>query len=99
MGGVEMTLGHQPAVRNAIQIRLRPVPRCVEADGPPERAGAPEAEAEEATGEAGGEHAEGRLTRADPVTEYEGEGEEERGCPEARSIGMLRAEEQAIGSA
>src|ERR1035438_801642 len=35
MRGEKMGLSHHPAIRDAIQERLAPIPRGVEADGPP----------------------------------------------------------------
>ena len=53
VGGEQMVLDHDSAVSDAVEEGLRPVPCCVEADGPPERAGAPEAEAEDDAYQAG----------------------------------------------
>ena len=88
-GWREMASDHQAAVGDAVEERLRPVPGCVEADGPPERAGAPQAEAEEETDEAGGEQAERRLAGIAAVAEAEDEGEDQRGGPEAERVGVL----------
>ena len=52
--GVEVVFDHEAAVSDAVKKRLRPIPRSVQADGPPERTGAPEAEAEDEAGKSGG---------------------------------------------
>ena len=97
MGGEETALDHQAAVGDAVEERLRPVPRRVEADGPPERAGAPQAEAEDQADQPGGEQAEGRLAGVGAMAEAEGEGEDEGRCPEAGSdVGVRGAEQPAI---
>ena len=43
MRGEKVMLDHDAAVGDAVEKGLRPVPRGMEADGPPQRAGAPEA--------------------------------------------------------
>ncbi len=75
MGGEEMELDEGSAVGYAVEKRLRPVPRGVEADGPPERTGAPEAEAEEESDKAGAEQADGGLAGIGSVAEAEEERE------------------------
>ncbi len=57
----EMVLGQEPAVWDAVEKGLCPIPRGVEADGPPERTGAPQAQAEDDADLSGGEQTDGRL--------------------------------------
>src|SRR5665213_2444070 len=99
MGGEEMAARHQAAVRHAIEKGLRPVPGGVEADGPPQRSGAPEAEAEEKAGETRGEQAERRLARIAAVSYAEEIGQRGGGGPEAECVRVARAEMPAIESA
>jgi hypothetical protein len=79
----EMALNHKAAVGGTVEEGLRPVPRRVEADGPPERAGAPQAEAEDDSDERGGEQADGRLAGVGAVDEAESEGEQQGRGPKA----------------
>src|SRR5271157_376304 len=72
--GEEMVLDHESAVGDAVEEGLGPVPCGVEADGPPERAGAPEAEAEDQGGQASGEQSEGGLARVVAVAKAEDDG-------------------------
>ena len=55
----------------------------MESDGPPERAGAPEAEAEDHGSETGGEQADGGFSRVVAVAEAEEDGKDEGRGPEA----------------
>src|ERR1700691_3255495 len=79
-----MVLDHGAAVGYSVEERLGPVPRGVQADGPPERAGAPEAEAEDHGGETGGEQADGGFARVVAVAEAEEDGEDEGRGPETK---------------
>ena len=91
MRGEEMALNHKAAVCDAVEELLRPVPRRVEADGPPERAGAPQAEAEDGDSDArGGEQADRRLARVGPMREAEAEGEQQGRGPKAGSPVAVR---------
>ena len=65
---------------------LKALPPRVAADGPPERTGAPEAEAED---EAGGDQSDGRLARILAVTKTEEDRQDERGGPVAKSLVMV----------
>ena len=51
--GEQMVFDHESAVRDTIEEGLGPVPRRVEADSPPKRAGTPQAEAEDEAAEPG----------------------------------------------
>ncbi len=82
VGGEEVVLHHESAVGHAIQERLGPIPRGVEADGPPERAGAPETEEKEHGSQACGEQPDGRFTGVLAVAEAEEEGQDDSGGPE-----------------
>ena len=50
MRGEKMVLSHQPAVGDAVEEGLPPVPRGVKANRPPERTRPPEAKAEDEPG-------------------------------------------------
>lgn len=91
-----MVLHQDSAVGDAVQEGLCPVPCGVEADSPPERAGAPEREGEDEGGEAGGEEAEGRLTGVGAVAEAEDEGEEGGGGPEAEGVAVGGLEREGV---
>ena len=82
MGGEEAVLNHEPTVGDAVEKGLAPVPRGVEADGPPERAGAPEAETEDHAGEKDGEQPDGGFARIPGMAEEEEDGEDDGGSPE-----------------
>ena len=77
MSGEEMEFDHGTAVGDAAEEGLGPVPCGVEADGPPERAGAPETEAEDHGGETGREEADGRLAGIAAVDKAEEGGEDD----------------------
>jgi len=96
VGGEEAVLDHEAAVGDAEEEGLRPVPGGVETDGPPESAGAPEAEAEDHAGEAGGEQANGRLAVVIAVAEAEEEGETDGGGPETEDFAVTGLEEPEI---
>src|SRR5580704_2062631 len=49
--GEKMVLRHHPTVGDAVEVRLRPIPRGVKADSPPERTGAPQTETENHPGQ------------------------------------------------
>jgi hypothetical protein len=68
----------------------------VAADGPPEGTGAPEAEAEDEAGEAGGDQSDGRFARILAVTKTEEDGQDERGGPVAKCLVMAGLEEPRI---
>jgi hypothetical protein len=82
--GEEMVLDHGSAVGDTVEERLRPVPGAVEADGPPEGAGAPEAEAEDHGGQAGKEQSDGGLAGVVAVAEPKEDGEDDGCGPEAQ---------------
>src|ERR1022692_1962719 len=76
VGGEEMVLDHESAVGDTVEEGLGPIPRGVEADGPPERAGAPEAEAEDDSDQPGGEQSDGRFAGVLAMAEAEEDGED-----------------------
>ena len=88
MGGEQMEGNHVAGVCDTEDKRLGPVPGGVEADGPPERAGSPEGEAEDEADEAGGDEAKGTFADVVFVAEAEDEGEEGGGDPEADGAGV-----------
>src|SRR5208282_5753819 len=98
VGGEETVLDHGPAVGNTVKEGLRPVPRGVEADGPPERAGAPKTEAEDQADQAGGEQSDGGLTRVAPVAEAEEEGAEDGRGPEAQGFAVAALEQPLVNA-
>src|ERR1019366_8131869 len=71
VGGEKMVLRHSSAVGDAPEEGLRPVPCGVEADRPPQRAGAPETEAKHHADQAGREHADRRFAWILAVAEAE----------------------------
>jgi hypothetical protein len=74
------------AVGNAAKEGLGPVPGGVEADGPPERAGAPEAEAEDQGDQYDGEQSDGIFA----VGKAEKEGQDHGGSPEGERFAGAR---------
>ena len=96
--GYQMVLDHEPAVCDAVEKGLRPVPRRVEADGPPERPGAPEAEAENKAGETGGEQTDGGLSGIFAVTETEEDGKNDRRGPKTERLAVRRLKKPGINS-
>src|SRR5579864_6487384 len=72
-----------PAIRNAEEERLCPVPRSVQANGPPQRTGAPQAEREHQARAACAKKADGRLAGVEAVQKAEAEGDEHGRTPEA----------------
>ena len=80
-----MLHGHA-AVGDAVEEGLGPIPCGVEADRPPEGAGAPETNGEDERGEAGGEESDGRFAGVGAVSQAEDGGEQEGGGPEAERI-------------
>src|ERR1700723_1918484 len=71
MRGEKMMLDHQPAIRHAIQEGLRPIPRGVKANRPPQRAGAPETQAENQSSKAGRKQTDRRFARIAAVAQSE----------------------------
>src|SRR5438105_8937282 len=98
MRGEQVVLDHDAAVCYAVEEGLGPVPRGMEADGPPERAGAPETEAKDEADEACGQQADGRLFGIFAVSETEADGEEQRAGPEAEPLGGAGLEEPRINT-
>ena len=90
MGGEQMVSDHGAAVGDTEEEGLRPVPGGVQADRPPQGAGAPEAEGEEEADKGGGEEADGALARVGAVAEAEDGGEDQGGGPEAEGVGAVR---------
>ncbi len=81
--GVEEAAGAEDAaVRNAVEEALCPVPRHVEADGPPQRTGAPEGVAEDDGGKEGHHDAHGIFVGVGEMACAEDERHEECGDPE-----------------
>ena len=99
--GEQVEFDHRAAVGYAVEEGLGPVPCGVEADGPPEGAGAPEAEAEDHSGESGGDEADGGLARVAAVAGAEEEGEDQGSAPEAecRAVGSLEGPAVEAGEA
>ena len=79
-----MVLDHESAVSDTVEEGLGPIPRGVESDGPPERAGTPEAEAEDHSAQSGGEQSDGRFARVAAVAEAEQDGQDCGRGPEAQ---------------
>ena len=98
MGPEEGDGDHAAAVSDAEQKGLRPIPRSVEADRPPERASAPQGKAEDEADEARGEEAERTLAGVARVAQAEDEGEKRRGDPEADGSRVFRRGEDTYGS-
>ena len=96
VGGVEVTLHHGAGVGYAVEEGLSPVPGGVEANGPPERPGAVEGEAEDQAGQTGGEESEGGFAWVALMAEAEEEGEDESGGPEAEGVAVSGVEEGSI---
>src|ERR1035441_398556 len=90
VGGEKMALRHSSAVGDAPEEGLRPVPCGVEADRPPQRAGAPETEAKHHADQAGREHADRRFARILAVAEAEEEGQDHGGSPETERSAVAR---------
>src|ERR1035437_10153912 len=90
VGGGEVGLRHSSAVGDAQEEGLRPVPCGVEADRPPQRAGAPETEAKHHADQAGREHADRRFAWILAVAEAEEEGQDHGGSPETERSAVAR---------
>src|ERR1039457_5664463 len=90
VGGEKMALRHSSAVGDAPEEGLRPVPCGVEADRPPQRAGAPETEAKHHADQAGREHADRRFACILAVAEAEEEGQDHGGSPETERSAVAR---------
>src|ERR1017187_201440 len=90
VGGEKMVLRHSSAVGDAPEEGLRPVPCGVEADRPPQRAGAPETEAKHHADQAGREHADRRFAWIPAGAEAEEEGQDHGGRPETERSAVAR---------
>src|ERR1700690_3111411 len=75
VGQEQTVLDHESAVGYAVEEVLRPVPRGMEADGPPEGPGTPQAETENHASQPGGKQSDGRFARVAVVTEAQEDGE------------------------
>src|SRR6185437_4368134 len=90
-GGVsgEQAVGADAAtVCDAEEEGLRPVPRSVQTDGPPQRAGAPQAEGEHQARTTGAEKADGGLARIQAMHEAKAEGDEHGRAPETDCLNV-----------
>ncbi len=96
VSGEEVALDHGAGVGYTVEEGLGPIPRGVEAERPPEGAGAIEGKAEDEAGGSGGEEAERGLARVGAVTETEDEREDKRGRPEAERVAVAGVEEDAV---
>jgi len=76
MAGEEMVLSGKPAVGDSVNEGLAPIPCAVEADGPPQRSSAPQAQAPDHASQAGGEQSDGRLPRVIAMAEAKENGED-----------------------
>src|ERR1700761_5334208 len=83
MRGEQTVRAGGTAVSNTEEKRLRPVPRSVQADGPPQRTCTPQAECKHQARAAGAEKADRRLARIQAVQRAEAEGDNHRCTPEA----------------
>lgn len=90
MSGEEMVLDHGSAVGDPIEEGLGPVPCGVEPDRPPQRAGAPETEAENHRGQAGRKQSDRRFTWILAVAKSEEDGQDDGGSPEAERFAVAR---------
>ena len=84
---------HQPAVGDAVEERLRPIPCSVNADCPPERTGAVEGKAEDKADKASAEQSDRRLAGVGAVAETEDKREDERRGPKAEGVAMAGVSE------
>src|SRR5581483_861409 len=78
-----MARDHRTAVGDAVEVRLRPVPAHVVADGPPERSGPPETVAEHQPGQSSGDHAEDSLAGIAELERAKANRKQDRRRPEA----------------
>lgn len=95
--GEEAALHESSGVGDAVEERLGPVPCGVEADGPPERAGAPQGNDENDAGEEDLEEAEGVFASVVGVGKDEERGGEEGGDPEGDGAGVAGCDAVADG--
>lgn len=96
MRGKKMVLNHEPAVSDAIEKRLAPVPRRVKADSPPEGACPPEAEAEDHACQSGRKQSDRGFTRVLAVPESKKD-RQDGGCrPEAQGCAVSSPESPAV---
>src|ERR1017187_4637182 len=89
-GGEEVGRRHSSAFGDGPEEGLSPVPCGVEADRPPQRAGAPETEAKHHADQAGREHADRRFAWILAVAEAEEEGQDHGGSPETERLAVAR---------
>ena len=68
-------LDHDSTVGDAVEKGLPPIPRGVEADGPPKRTGTPQAEAEDHPGQEDGEQSDRGFAGVVGVADAEQDGE------------------------
>ena len=86
----KVALGVGAGVCDAVEEGLGPIPGGVDANSPPEGAGAPEGEGEDSAGETYGEDARGGLSLVAEVSGHEeADGEDKGGDPEADDVGVL----------
>ena len=90
-----VALGGKTAVRGAIEIRLRPIPRRVASDGPPRRSGDAHADAKDKSNERGSEDADPVFAIVESVNESESGRRGPGGLPESRVRCFVQVEPQA----
>ena len=95
VGGEETALHEAAAVGDAVEEGLAPVPGHVEADAPPQRAGAPESDDEDNAGQEDLEEAQRGLSGVARVGVEEECGGEDGGDPEGDGAGALWRDEIA----
>src|SRR5579875_989486 len=79
----QMALDQDAAVSRAVEVGLAPVPGGVKTHRPPQRAGVPEAEAEDKAHRSRREEAHRRLAGVEPVEGPEGYADQQRAPPKA----------------
>src|SRR5271166_321808 len=92
----ETLLDHESAVGGAVEEVLRPIPRGVEADSPPQRTGAPQAEAKDEADQSGGKQSHGRFADVALVAETEQEREDEGRGPESQGCAVAGLERPLV---
>ena len=76
VAGEEMVLSGKSAVGDSVNEGLAPIPCAVEADGPPQRSSAPQAQAPDHASQAGGEQSDGRFSWVVAMAEAKENGED-----------------------
>src|ERR1035438_5869207 len=94
----EMVLDHEPAVGNPVEKRLAPVPRCMKSNGPPQRTGPPQAEAEDHRGQPRRKQSNWRFARIFSVAQAEQKLHQNGRAPEAERFTVPRLEDPLVNS-